>query len=89
VHQPPQFLGGWGDLDPFQGITGLGRSQGMADRANTANPLGYGGHFTVAAPKTELLKSTEFSDMKTGIGHLSGIVQLDSNLGVAFNPGNR
>ncbi len=61
----------------------------MANRTDAADPLGYGGHFTITAAKAELLKATKFCDMEAGICHLTGIIQHNGDFGMALNPGDR
>ena len=47
------------------------------------------GHLPKAAAFAELLKAAELDHVKTRVGHLAIVVQLDRDLGVAFDAGDR
>ncbi len=59
----------------------------MADRANAADARGDGGHFEIHAAFAELFEAAEFVDVQVGVFDRAIIVQVDGDLGVAFDAG--
>ena len=60
----------------------------MAHGTYAANALHQIGHFVVGAALHELLKSAQLRGVKVRLAHLSLIVQLQGDLGVAFDSGD-
>ncbi len=88
VHQLAQLGRGGRNADAQNGVPGLGRGHQMADRADAANAGGDAGHLPKAAAFAELLEAAELGDMEAGIRHLTGIIQMNRDLGVAFDTGD-
>ena len=64
MHQSPQQVAGIGGLDALDHFTGFYTGDGMADRADTANPRRDHRHFGIHPAFTEFFKSPEFIHMK-------------------------
>ena len=61
----------------------------MAHRTNPANPLHEVRHLVERAPNADFLKSAELGYVEIRLGNLALVVQLESDLGVAFDACNR
>jgi hypothetical protein len=59
----------------------------MADRADAADARGDEGISKTMRPSQNFSKAAEFVDVHVGPLDLAGIVHVDGDLGVAFNPG--
>ncbi len=66
-------------------VARLGRGQEVADRADPADAGGDPGHLVERAALAEPLEAAELGDVELGVGHLSGVVEIDGDLGVAFD----
>ena len=47
------------------------------------------GHFGVGPAFAEFFKAAKFDDVKFGVGDVSGVVQINADLGVALDAGHR
>ena len=70
-------------------VHGLGRGQVVADRADAAEPLDEDRGLPVGPALDEALEAAELDDVEAGLGHLAGVVELDGDLAVALDPGDR
>src|ERR1700756_1032454 len=61
----------------------------MTHRTNPANSSRQRGHLGKRAPFTKFLEPSKLGDMETGILHCALIVQVDRDLGMAFNSSDR
>ena len=61
----------------------------MADRTNAANARGNRGHFVEGPPFGELLETAKLGDVELGVGHPSGVVQTNGDLGMTFDASHR
>jgi hypothetical protein len=89
VHQPPQRLGRRRDGHGQDLVARLGRGQQVADRADAADPRRQAGHLEERPAFAELLEAAELRHMELRVGDLPGVVELDGDLGVAFDPRHR
>jgi hypothetical protein len=89
VHQPAQFFGRRRNADSHDCVTGLGRGQEMADRADSANSWGDARHFGERPAFAEFLEPTKFDDVKFCVRNLTGVIQEDANFGVSLDAGYR
>ena len=89
VQQPPQLLRHRRDRDRQDPIAGLGGGQQVAHRADAADAGGDRRHLGERPPLAERLKAPVLHHMEAGALHGAGIVQLDGDLGVAFDPRHR
>ena len=89
IHDAAQLDGCLGNLDRKDLVAGLCRSHEMTHRADAAGASRKGWHFTEWPTFAELFKSAELGDMKTRILHVSPVIQLDGDLGVALNASDR
>ena len=89
VHEAAQFFGGRGDLHSQNGVPRFGRGQQMADGTDSADPSGQTGHLPNRAALAKLLKSAKFRHVEAGPLNLTLIVQIDRDLGVSFDAGDR
>ncbi len=78
---------GRGGGQPIKRVAGFGSRQVMADRANPADARGDVGHFEVHAAFAELFKAAEFIDVHIRLFDFTGIIQVDGDLGMSFDPG--
>src|SRR3954447_2186218 len=85
VHDTTEFLGGHGDADGEDGVAGFGGCDEMADRADAANTGHDGGHLGEGTSFDDLLETANLCDVKMCVVDLSGFVELESDLSVAFN----
>src|ERR1700693_246219 len=61
----------------------------MAHRTDSANSSAEPRHLPEGPADAEFLEATKFRYVEAGIGHLVGIVQVNRDLGVTFNPRHR
>src|SRR6516164_3976479 len=86
IHDSPQLLGRLGDTHGQDGVTRFGGGNRVAYRTNAADTRHQAGHFVEAPPFAELLEPTELGGVKEGGVYCSLVVQVESDLGVAFDP---
>ncbi len=89
VGEGPQCHSSRGGLHAHDGVTGLGGRQQVADRTDAAGSGREAGHFEDGPSSAELLESPELGDVEPSVGHLAGLVEVDRDLGVAFDAGHR
>ena len=61
----------------------------MADRADAADARHDRRHLVERAALAELLEAAELGDVEVGVGDLAGVVEVDGDLGVALDAGDR
>ena len=61
----------------------------MRPGADTANMANDPRHLLCGPAFTEFFKSSQSLHMHLGIGHISGIIELDNNFRVSFDPSDR
>ena len=88
VQNLPQQRRGFRNADAHDGVAGFGGSQQMADGADSADARRDGRHLVVRAALRELLKPPHLGDVQLGARHLSAIVKLDRDFGMALDSGN-
>ena len=91
VHQAAHLLRGRGQLartGPDDDVHGLGRRQVVADGADAAEPLDEDRGLPVGTALDEPLETAELDDVEPGLDYLTGVVQPDGDLAVAFDPGD-
>ena len=88
VHQPPQLHRRRRRRHRQDLVAGLGRGDQVADRADAADPRRDPGHLPERPPDAEPLEAAELGDVEPCVGDLPVIVELDRDLGVAFDPGH-
>src|ERR1039458_9614456 len=89
VHDPAKPNGDGRDGDPEDLVTRLGGGEEMADRADAADARHKRGHLVQRAALADPLKATELRHVEMGVSDLTRLVQLDGDLGVSFDPGDR
>src|ERR1035438_8917831 len=60
----------------------------MAHRADAADARRYGGHLVERPPFGELFEAAHLGDVEIGVGDTAGVVEIDIDLGVAFDARN-
>ena len=78
-----------GILHRQQRVAGLGGGDQMADRADAADARHQRWHLGERAALAELLKAAKLGDMKAGILDAPVLVEMQGDLGVAFDAGHR
>ena len=78
-------LAGRGELDADDLVARLDRGQVMADRADAADALGDQRHLEEHPAFAELLEAAELVDVEDRLLDLALVVQMDDDLGVAFD----
>jgi len=89
IEDPAELFRGGRDSDTHDGVTGLHRGERMAGGTDAADPVGYAGHLVKGPSDAELFKGTEFDHMHACLGNLAPIVQIDRNLRMSLDPGDR
>ena len=89
VDEPPLFLGSNRHLNTKNSVAGLGTGQNVAHRADTADARHQAGHLMERAAFAHLLEAAEFDDVELGGSHRAVVVEVDRNLCVSFDSGNR
>jgi len=90
MHQSTHFFSGWGKiLPPYDSVHGLGGSQMMADRADSTKPLYRYRGFPIGPTLDKTFESAKFDNMEAGLLDLVFLIKQDSNLPMAFHPGDR
>jgi hypothetical protein len=85
VEQAAELLGGGRDGDGEDGIARLDGGDEVADGADAADAGGDAGHLVEGPALAELLEAAELGDVEAGVGHRAGVVEVDGDLGVAFD----
>ena len=89
VEQAPQLQRRRRDLHRQQLVAGLGRRQQMAHRADAADAGGDAGHLGERPPFAEGFEAAILHHMETAVDEMAVIVELQRDLGVTLNPGDR
>ena len=89
VNDLAQQLRGARDTHCHDRVASLRRCQLMADGTDAADARGNARHFVEWPAFGELLEAADLRDLKIRIGHFAIVVQLDGDLGVAFNAAYR
>jgi hypothetical protein len=89
VHEAPEPHGGFRDLDREEGVAGLGGGQEMADRTNATDSRRDRGHLPEGPPLAELLEPAKLGDVEARLHHVARVVQVEGDLGVAFDARDR
>ena len=71
------------------GVARLRRRQLMADGADAADARGDSRHLVKRAAFGELLKAADLRHLEPRVGDIAGVVQLNGDLGVAFDAAHR
>jgi len=61
----------------------------MAHRADAADARGDAGHLVERTAFAEFLEPAEFHDVELGVRHVAFLVEVDADLGVALDAGDR
>jgi hypothetical protein len=72
-----------------QHIQGFGSRQVVANRADTAQSLHEHGGLPVRPSLDKTLKTPELHNVESGLCNLVLIIQMNGDLAVTLNPGNR
>ena len=89
VHNATELGRGWRNLHGQQSVAGFGRRHEMTHGTDAADPSRDRWHLREWSTFTELFESTKLSDVKTSVLNLARIVQMDSDLRMAFNASDR
>ncbi len=89
VEDPSEPGGHRRDGDPHDGVAGLYRSERMAGGTDSADAVGDAGHLVKRPADAEFLECPELHHVHPGLTHLAGIVQIDGNLRMPLDPGDR
>ena len=84
-----QPLRGGRNTHRHDGLAGLGRGQLVADGADAADARGNARHLVERAAFGELLEAADLGHLKLGIRDLAGVVELNRDLGMAFDAAYR
>jgi hypothetical protein len=57
----------------------------VADGADATDARGNARHFVEGTALGELLEAADLRDLEPGVGDFTGVVELNRDLGVAFN----
>ena len=87
--QAAQPAGGRRGIESQDAVSGLGSSQGMADRADAADTGGDVRHLPEGAADAEGFETAEFLDLQACLINVAGIIQQDADPGVTFDTGHR
>ena len=85
VEQLAQLRRGRRDAHGHDRVAGLGRRQQMADRADAADARGDRRHLVKRPAFGELLEAAHLGDVELRVGDLARVVEIDRDLGVAFD----
>ena len=89
VEQAPQLQRRRRDLHRQQFVAGLGGRQQMTHRADAADAGGDAGHLCERPPLAEGFEAAILHHMETAVDEMAVIVELQRDLGVTLNPGDR
>ncbi len=89
IENPTQLFRGLRDLDGHNRIAGFGRGYEMRNGANAANARHQRRHFIKRTAFAQLLKAPKLSHMEMSRLHGPVLIQLDGDLGVAFDARDR
>jgi hypothetical protein len=70
-------------------VEGFGCREMVTNRANSAKPLNKHRGFPVWPALYKSFETAESDNVKTGLPHISFVVEMNGNLTMAFNPGYR
>src|SRR5579864_373902 len=85
VHKFTQFSGDWRNAHCHDRITGLRRSQQVADGADSTNPRRDSRHFIKRVALGEFLKAAHLSDAEFSVGDVAQIIEMNRDLGVTLD----
>src|ERR1700735_1581723 len=89
VHDFAKLRSGRRDTHAHDGLSGLGRGEQLADRADPADASGDRRHFIEWPPLAEFLEPAELSDMEGGVHDVAIVIEVDGDLRVALDAGDR
>jgi hypothetical protein len=89
IHQTTQFLCRLRDLHRQDLVARSGSREEVTHGADATDPCRNRGHLGEGSALTEFFKAPVFADVEAGISHLTVFGQVDRDLGVTFNPGDR
>src|ERR1039457_6721728 len=77
--------------DPHRhdGVACFGGRRLMTDGADAADARSDARHFVKRAALSELLETADLRHLEPRVGDIAGVIQLDGDLGVAFNAAHR
>jgi 2-polyprenyl-6-methoxyphenol hydroxylase-like FAD-dependent oxidoreductase len=88
VQQLAQLGSRLGDLHGHDRVARFYTRERVAYRTYPADARGNGGHLVVRSAFGELLEPTNLSDVELRVLYLAGVVQMDADLCVTFDPRN-
>ena len=88
IDQFANETGGRRRFDLIERVQRLGRSDMMCCRANTTYPARDLRHILGRPANAEYFEAAQFGDLHVGVFHVSGVVEENINLPVAFEAGN-
>jgi hypothetical protein len=88
VEDLAEHRGRLGDPHREDGVARLGRGDEVADGADAADARHERRHLVERAPLAELLEAAELRDVEPGVGDVTGVVELQRDLRVPFDPGD-
>ena len=89
IQHTAQLAGGRRNFHGQQHVAGFCGSQQMAHWTDAADPLHQVGHLVERTSDAEFLESPELCDLKIRLGDFAMIVELQRDLGMAFDARNR
>src|SRR6516162_6811293 len=89
VNNFAQQLGSLGNAYRHDGVACFRRRQLMADGTDTADARGDSWHFVERASFSELLKAADLRHLEPGVCDIAGVVQVNRDLGMAFDAAHR
>ena len=89
VHDPAQLQGSLRRRDGEDLVARLGRRHEVAHRADSADPRHQRRHLAQRPALADALEAAELRDVEVGVGDRAGLVELDGDLGVALDAGDR
>ena len=84
-----QFVGGGRNADRQQRVAGLGGSDQVADRADAADARHQRRHLVERPAFAELFEAAELGHVKAGVLDAAIFVEVERDLGVPFDAGDR
>ena len=88
VEDAPQVGRGLGDAHRQQLVTGLGRGQDVAHRADAADACGQRRHLEVRPADHELLEAADLGHLKAGLRDPASLVEQQGDAGMALDTGD-
>ena len=89
VHELAQLFRNWRNTYRHDGVTGLGRGQQMADRADPADACRDARHLVVGMSLGEFFKAPHLRDVKFRSRDVPLIIEPNRNLGVSLDAAHR